>query len=686
MGQSPTRLGPAVGITPWRLVRLSVAALRPSPLWAYTLRVLLAVALAMYAAYWLELDSPYSAGTTVLVLMNVSRGAVISKSVWRLAGSIVGAAAAVVLIALFAQTPVLFVFGLAAWIGFCSAIGSLLRYNRSYGAVLAGYTVTLVVFGAIADPNRIFDLATARVAVVTIGVISTTLVFLITDIGPGQSQLEERVAALVMRAAGLLRDALQTGDIDVAIQTRTRLAADLAALDQVVEFASVENAGFGRFAGDLRLAVAELLAALTGGLHAVTLARRLETTDRDVGAALAEGLGCVADATPERTAADLRRSVAAARHTLARQAEMCRDVATLAALDQAVTLLDQLAAALESLQALQEGTPRVPPIRLRNYVNFVTAWRNCVRATLAISMAGLFWIITAWPDGSSSLVVLGPICALATQTDSAAQATVDFLIGIALSVIGALICTYAILPQVTGFPLLMAGMLPFIAVGVYLSRQPRFAVICLGYLVFFVTLVGPNNPMRYDLAASLNTYAAFLIGSLWAVLAFRVLYPPNRRAEAAVLAHSLRNDVQRLVRRRRPPHGLVWEHLQHQKLRRLSVRLSAEPIQHARAISSGTAAVMIGRHLLSLRRAITDATLPKPVRDAASRTITSFHRLRAAPSQAAMTARNEAIGIASASASQRVFHMAATLHDLAELVTEHTDFFARATLLGERSS
>jgi hypothetical protein len=30
--------------------------------------------------------------------------------------------------------------------------------------------------------------------------------------------------------------------------------------------------------------------------------------------------------------------------------------------------------------------------------------------------------------------------------------------------------------------------------------------------------------------------------------------------------------------------------------------------------------------------------------------------------------------------------MAATLHDLAELMAEHTDFFARATLLGERSS
>lgn len=98
------------------------------------------------------------------------------------------------LIALFVQTPVLFIFGLAAWIGLCTAIASLLRYNRSYAVVLAGYTVTLVAFGAISDPDKIFELATSRIAVVTIGVLSTALVFLITDPGPKRAELENRIA------------------------------------------------------------------------------------------------------------------------------------------------------------------------------------------------------------------------------------------------------------------------------------------------------------------------------------------------------------------------------------------------------------------------------------------------------------------------------------------------------------
>jgi uncharacterized membrane protein YccC len=667
----------------WHWTRQGVGLLRPSPAWAYTLRVLLAVAMAMYSAYWLELDTPYSAGTTVLIVMNASRGAVISKSVWRIVGSAAGATAAVVLIALFVQTPVLFILGLAAWIGFCSGIASLLRYNRGYAVVLAGYTVTLVVFGAIADPDRIFDLATARVAVVTIGVLSAALVSITTDRGPGGRQLGERVAGLVTRAAGLLRDALQTGDMFAATQARTSVAADLTALDQVVEFAAVEDAGFGRFAGDLRFAVAELFASLTGGLHAVALVRRLAAPGSGAALALGEALGRLADAKSGCQAADLRLSVVAARDALAQQAEACRDVATLAMLDQAVALLGQFAGALASLQALQGGVPRVPSIRLRNYVNPVTAWRNGLRAFLAISMAGLFWIVSQWSDGGSMLALLGPACALAGQFDSAAQASVDFLKGTTLAVIGAFICTYGILPQVTGFPLLMAAMLPFIAAAVLFGRQPRFAVISLGFLVFFITLVGPGNPMRFSLAVSLNTYIAFLLGAFCAVLAFRVLLPPNRRAEARVLAHSVRNAVQRLVRRRYLPNVMVWEHLQHQKMVRLAVRMAADPPLRAKAIENGTAAIVIGRHILTLRHALTDPSLPGEVRGAASRTIASLRRLSVAPSEAAMTAGDEAARLATADASQPVLHMAATLHDLAELVAGHLEFFTRATLLWE---
>ncbi len=674
--RSASVFGEVTRTRPWRAARFYMVSLRPSPEIAYMARVLLAVTMAIYAAYWLELESPYSAATTVLVLMNTSRGAVISKSVWRLVGSAVGVAAAIVLVAAFVQTPMLFILGLAAWVGVCSAVASLLRYNRGYGVVLAGYTVTLVALGAIAEPERIFDLATARLAVVSVGVLATAVVFLVTDSGPGRVHLQNRVSGLVARAAGVLRDALLTGDLRAATQARGELARDLTSLDQAAEFASVEDAGFGRFAGDLRFTVAALFAATAAGLHAVALVRRLDVTYGDVGAGLAEALGRLADAEPGQAQTELLRPVQEMHLRLSRRAEECRDVAALAALDQAVQLLGEFAGALESLQALWDGVPRAPRIRLGNYVNFVTAGRNGLRAALAISMAGVFWIGSGWADGSSMLVLLGIVCALASQSDSAALASVDFFKGTVLAIVAAFVCTFGILTRIEGFPLLMTAILPFIAAGVFLGRQSRFATVSLGFLVFFIILVAPGNPMQYDLSRFLNMSCAFLVGGAWAVLSFRILLPPNRRAEAQVSAHSLRNSVQRLARRRHLPHVLAWEHLQHQKIAHLAKRLEADPPARANAIASSAAAIVIGRHLLLLRHAVTDASLPASVRLAASNTIARFRHLCAAPPAAAAAARNEASRLESADAPLPVLHIIATLRDLAQLVTEQVEFFA----------
>ncbi len=167
----------------------------------------------------------------------------------------------------------------------------------------------------------------------------------------------------------------------------------------------------------------------------------------------------------------------------------------------------------------------------------------------------------------------------------------------------------------------MAAMLPFIAVGAYFGTQPRYAIISLGFLVFFLILVAPGNPMRYDLAESLNTYVAFLNGQPGAVIAFRVVLPPNRRAEALVQARAVRNDGP-------PPDP--------QPPRPARDRLGAPAAPKAgtavgtpgggpgrnasHALDSGAAAVIVGRHILRLRQAATDAALPAPARAAAART------------------------------------------------------------------
>ena len=62
-------------LAPWTLLqRLDIATPR-----AYVARSLLAAALALGVAYLLELESPYSAASTVLLVINLNQGAVIGR-------------------------------------------------------------------------------------------------------------------------------------------------------------------------------------------------------------------------------------------------------------------------------------------------------------------------------------------------------------------------------------------------------------------------------------------------------------------------------------------------------------------------------------------------------------------------------------------------------------------------------
>jgi uncharacterized membrane protein YccC len=661
---------PAVTRHPLWTLRLALAGLRPPAYTGFLLRTLLAFAIAYYVAYALELDGPYSAGTTVLIVATASRGAVLSKSFWRIIGSLVGGVAAIVLMALFAQSPVLFVAGFAVWLGVCTFLSSLLRYFRSYAAVLAGYTVALVAFGALNDPENIFILAASRVAVVTIGVLVTCLVSMVLDSGPGRGSVTATLARLIADSASLLKDAVGTEGGAALSTARSRIATALTALDQTVEFAAVEDAGFTRFAADLRMAAAELFSALTGGPRAVTLVRQAAAMDTRVDTASAQLtalLERIANLPPTgHEAATLLSDMAVMRAQVAQRLAEGGDLTALSALDQAVTLIDQFTVAIEAVVALQRGRPRGGALRLPSYVNPHTALRNGLRAMMAVMIGGLFWIFTAYSSGPLMLTAIGPITALVAQSDSAAAASVSFFWGMVLSSIAAFVCTFGILPQITGFPLLMVALLPFIAAGI-IGTQTRHALVALAFLIFFNTQVGANNPMHYDLGAFLNTAFAFIFGAAAAALAFRVLLPPNPAAEAAVLERSILQAVRRLLRRTMPTR-LAWETLQHQKMVRLSRRLAADPARRGMAIAHSGCLVLIGRRLGQLRRATRDGSLPPAAASRVAVVLNTMQRGRAIPKAAGLAETTAVELVAGGATPAPVLLAAVALHDLSGLL------------------
>lgn len=95
--------------TPW------MKATRPQ--WRYALRNGIAMCLALTVAYYLNLDEPYWAMTSAAVVSFPTVGGVISKSLGRIAGSLLGATAALIIAGHTLNDPWLFLLSMAAWLG-----------------------------------------------------------------------------------------------------------------------------------------------------------------------------------------------------------------------------------------------------------------------------------------------------------------------------------------------------------------------------------------------------------------------------------------------------------------------------------------------------------------------------------------------------------------------------------------
>ena len=195
----PVGLGAQQALT--RLGAALVAAARAGgPALLFGVRLWASVCLALYVAYWLELDNAYWAGTSAAIVCQPHLGASTRKAWFRMIGTLVGAVVIVVLTACFPQNRFGFLVCLALWGGICALVATLLRNFAAYAAALAGYTAAIIAsdqLGATGGPNgEAFTLAITRVSEIWIGIVCAGIVLAGTDFGGAPRRLAAQFAGL----------------------------------------------------------------------------------------------------------------------------------------------------------------------------------------------------------------------------------------------------------------------------------------------------------------------------------------------------------------------------------------------------------------------------------------------------------------------------------------------------------
>jgi uncharacterized membrane protein YccC len=598
----------------WELVWGS-AARAAGPQLLFGLRLWAAVCLALYVAFWLELDNAYWAGTSAALVCQPHLGASLRKGWFRMIGTLIGAVVIVVLSGLFPQNRFGFLVSLALWGGACALVATLLRNFAAYAAALAGYTAAIIAsdqLGATGGLNgQAFMLAVYRVSEIWIGIMSAGIVLTLTDFGDAPYRLAAQFAALAAEIAKGFSSSLALAGLsssDTLQPVRRELIRRVIALDPIMDESLGESSRLRYHSPLLQGAIDGLFYALAAWRSAVV---RLSRLPKDV--ARQEANAILRSIPPElRSAAQAGQTIPWTENPSGKRAECDAAARALRALPpgspslrllaaHAANLLAGFAAVLDGLALLvadpartrsrRRMTPHVP--------DWLPALVNGGRAFVTIGAVEVFWIATEWPNGAQAIIFTAiAVILLAPRADAAYAQAVSFMIGIALAAVCAAIILFAVLPNratFAGFSIVMG--LYLVPVGMLLaqSSQAMFALFT-AMSGNFVPLLAPANQMSYDTVQFYNSALAIVAGCGVAALSFRLLPPLSPAFRVERLLELTLRDLRRLATANVGRLPADWEGRIYKRL--VAMPDEAEPLQRAQLLT----ALSLGSEIIELRR------------------------------------------------------------------------------------
>jgi uncharacterized membrane protein YccC len=607
-------------ISAWRLPAPSAALTNElraaAPPLLFGVRLWASVCLAMFVAFWLQLDNPFWAGTSAAIVCQPQLGASLRKGWFRMIGTVVGATFVVVLTSWFPQDRFAFLGLLALWAGLCAFAATTLRNFASYSAALAGYTATIIAadnLGATGGASSdVFMLAVWRASEICIGIVSAGVILAATDLGGAQWRLAASLANLAAEiVSGFSRALALAGPQLTDTQTERReFVRRVIALDPMIDQTLGESSHVRYHSLTLQTAVHGLFMALDGWRGAATHLRRspedmaqqqTEMIQRSIPPELRSARK---PGSPARWTADpmaLRRVCEEAARTLLALPTDTPSLRLLA--DETAKVLSGMQRVLDGLALLVDAPDQLPPdhrgFRL-SVPDWLPSFVNAARAFVAIGAVELFWLVTAWPNGASAVVFVAVVVLLLSpKGDLAYGGSIAFALGTVGSVVFAAIIKFAALPAFETFPAFCAAIGLFLIPASFAlarSRQPAAMAVFTVMGMNFMPLLAATNEMSYDTVQFYNTALSVVVWCSVAPLAFCLLPPVSPALRARRLLSFALHDLRRLAAGSQPPRSDDWDDRVLGRLTALPDQ--AEPLQRARL----SAALSVGAGIIQLRQ------------------------------------------------------------------------------------
>jgi uncharacterized membrane protein YccC len=495
-----------------------------------------AALLALYIGFSFGLTNPWWAALTVFITsqpMAAASGAVVARALYRIAGTVAGVAAALVVLPWLANTPELLIAAVAAWVAVCLYVSLLHRTPRGYAFMLAGYTLAFVGLPLIGDPSGIFDTAVARCEEIGIGAVCAALMHCLVFPRSVHAALHAKVDASVKDARGWIANALSP-DATAASErsARRRLAADLTELDALAAVMRHE-AGSHAAAPRIVLALEHRLAALLPLLTGVE--DRLEALAKDaaIGEGLSRHLAEVRQWVEQATGGDDRRAdllIEAGRRVSddAAGASPWGEVLVASLVQRLEELVRAWDDALQLIHLLRHPD-HAPNERARAILADETSGRDlhvdhglaayyAFAAAIAVILTAVVAAATGWPQGSTAVGIAAAGSSVFAFADDPRPLQRTFIVWTFVSIAVAALYGFAILPAVDGFVALTLALLPlFFGTALYLAT-PRYWLPALAFALVSQTLIALQSAHAADFITFTTVSLASVSGAMVALI------------------------------------------------------------------------------------------------------------------------------------------------------------------------
>ncbi|HED2500557.1 FUSC family protein [Serratia ureilytica] len=510
--------------------------------WRYALRNSLAMCLALWVAFVLELDEPYWALTSAAVVSFPTIGGVISKSIGRIFGSLVGAAASVAIAGHCLNDPWLFTLFIAAWIGLCTYISNHYQNNVSYAFALAGYTAAIIAFGTVnvTDTQQIFDIAQARVCEVITGILCGGLMMMIL---PSTSDGEALLTSLRRMQQRLLEHAAMLWQPEVTTQMRT---SHEGVIGQILTMNLLRIQAFWshyrlRRQNNLLNYLLHQQLRITSVISSL---RRMLLNWPDRPANLMPVLTQLLDELRDPTT-DKYRLARLLQQIAPQDAADYRHRAFWLRLRDFCWLYLRCNRWLQRLESATAVSDLQPPrvTSLARHTDSYEAAYNGLRTFLCIVIGCAYWINTQWDAGSAALTLTAISCVLYSSTPSPINSISTLLKAVLLLSVACFVVKFGLMIQIDDFWVFCAFLFPILVTMQMLKLQnPPYAALWGQLIVFMGSFLTVSNPPSYDYQSFINDNIGKIVGVLLAGLAFQILRPSSDKRKSRRIIRALRRD------------------------------------------------------------------------------------------------------------------------------------------------